>query len=377
MLFSRSVALRFVILLLILGGLGACAPRLAPPGSLSNAAALTPDSLITEDGLPLPLRSWLPGDVKSRGETTDHSSTETNRVPLISPASTLPPKPKAIILALHGFNDYSNAFDGPGTYWAKAGIATYAYDQRGFGAAPHRGLWGGHDRMIADLRNAIARLHDKHPDTPLFLVGESMGGAVIMAALQENPPLDVDGIVLSAPAVWARQTMPWYQRASLWLVAHTTPWASFTGSGLKIQASDNIPMLIGLGKDPLVIKSTRIDAVYGLTDLMDAAYEAPGNLTLPALLLYGEKDEVVPWKPTRDVWQSLPNGIGKEQRAALYEEGWHMLLRDLQAETVLNDIAHWIINPTAPLPSAADANARQALINNTEQLQTGEIPKAE
>ncbi|KKJ77230.1 alpha/beta hydrolase [Kiloniella litopenaei] len=352
---------RFLLLcLLLIPLLAACTPRLGPAGELTQAAELTDDYLITDDGLQLPLRIWLPEE-----------------------------KPSVIILGLHGFNDYSNAFNGPGTFWTEAGIATYAYDQRGFGAAPHPGLWGGHERMTSDLRTAARLLRQRHPDTPLYVLGISMGGAVAMAALEEQKgleqkvlgqkvlvkraleqndptplditPLDIDGVILSAPAVWARKTMPWYQRASLWLVAHTTPWASFTGSGLKIQASDNIPMLIDLGKDPLVIKSTRIDSVYGLTDLMDAAYGSPDSLTLPALLLYGEKDEVVPWHPTRDVWKRLPNGIAGPQKAALYPEGWHMLLRDLQAETVLADIASWVKSQTTPLPSGADINAQQKL----------------
>ncbi|WP_245813299.1 alpha/beta hydrolase [Kiloniella majae] len=338
-----------LLCLLIITSLAACTPRLGPAGELTQAAEITNDYLITDDGLQLPLRSWLPQG-----------------------------KPSAIILGLHGFNDYSNAFDGPGTFWKDSGIATYAYDQRGFGAAPHPGLWGGHKRMTSDLRTAAKLLRQRHPDTPLYVLGISMGGAVAMAALEEENAseqsnsvdldsgrdianLDIDGVILSAPAVWARKTMPWYQRASLWLVAHTTPWASFTGSGLKIQASDNIPMLIGLGKDPLVIKSTRIDSVYGLTDLMDAAYGSPDSLILPALLLYGEKDEVVPWHPTRDVWKRLPNGISGPQKAALYPEGWHMLLRDLQAETVLADIASWVKDQAMPLPSGADLNAQQKL----------------
>ena len=332
----QKLRLELVLSILMLWVLGACAPRLAPLGDQVNAAVLKSDSLITDDGLSLPLRSWLPEG-----------------------------KPEIIILGLHGFNDYSNSFDGPGIFWARSGIATYAYDQRGFGAAPHPGLWGGHKQMTADLRAALRLLRKRHPDTPLYTIGVSMGGAVVMAALQEennlNLDLDTDGVILSAPAVWARETMPFYQRASLWLVAHTTPWASFTGSGLKIQASDNIPMLIGLGKDPLVIKSTRIDSVYGLTDLMDAAYGSPKSLTIPSLLLYGEKDEVVPWEPTRDVWNSLPNGIDGPQRAALYANGWHMLLRDLQAETVLTDIREWVRSPLSPLPSGADKNAQLAL----------------
>src|SRR3546814_13687678 len=58
--------------------------------------------------------------------------------------------PAAIILALHGFNDYSRSFEAPAAYWADRGIATYAYDQRGFGQTPHRGLWPGAARLIAD-----------------------------------------------------------------------------------------------------------------------------------------------------------------------------------------------------------------------------------
>src|SRR5262249_47536372 len=45
---------------------------------------------------------------------------------------------RAVILALHGFNDYSHAFAMPGPLWAEQGIATYAYDQRGFGGTPMR-----------------------------------------------------------------------------------------------------------------------------------------------------------------------------------------------------------------------------------------------
>ena len=74
-----------------------------------SSAPLAPISLTAADGAELPMRIWLPPNQQ---------------------------KPKAVILAVHGFNDYSNAFDMPGRWWAKHGIATYAYDQRGFGAYP-------------------------------------------------------------------------------------------------------------------------------------------------------------------------------------------------------------------------------------------------
>lgn len=324
------------VILLGLAALAACAPRLAPPGpgpagAPATRPGLAEERLVTADGLALPLRRWLPEG-----------------------------RPRAVILALHGFNDYSRAFEMPGSYWAEKGIATYAYDQRGFGAAPHRGLWPGTDALVADARTAVAALRARHPGSPLYLLGDSMGGAVAMAAATGDAALAVDGLILAAPAVWGRAAMPALQRGLLWLAAHTVPWMEVTGRGLDIQASDNLEVLRQLARDELVIKSTRIDAIYGLVDLMDRALAAGPRLEVPALLLYGESDEVIPIAPTLRLWRSLRDTT--RQRPALYPTGWHMLLRDLGAETIWDDIVAWIDDPMARLPSGADRRARQAIV---------------
>jgi len=308
----------------------ACAPRLAPPGPGPTAPRLTADYLIAADGMELPLRAWLPEDGAA---------------------------PDAVVLALHGFNFYSEIFEEPGAYWAERGIATYAYDQRSFGAAPHHGLWAGTPAMIADLSAAARALRARYPEAPLYLLGDSMGGAVVLAALGAAEPPPNDGAILVAPAVWARSTLPLLHRVSLWIGAHTLPWLKLSGRGLKIQASDNIEMLRELGRDPLIIKETRIDAIHGLVDLMDAALAAAPRIETRALLLYGMKDEVVPGDPSFQLWRELPEAARPRQRRALYEGGWHMLLRDLGAEVVLDDIAHWIADPNAPLPSGAETRA--------------------
>ena len=315
-----------------------CAPTRIPPGPGATEPAIKTSGrsarLVMDDGASLRLRSWLPRDGAA---------------------------PRAVILALHGFNDHSRAFQAPGLAWAKAGIATYAYDQRGFGDHEHAGLWAGQERMARDARTAAAVVAARHPGVPLYLLGESMGGAVALVAQAEAPIPEVAGTILSAPAVWARETMPSYQQAALWLFARVIPWGRLSGSGLGIQASDNVAMLRALGRDPLVIKRTRVDAIEGLTDLMSAALEAAPRFEVPALLLYGDKDEIMPRGPTLALWGALPEQADGLQRRALYETGWHMLLRDLQARTVRDDIAAWIADPAAPLPSGADRAAEAAL----------------
>jgi acylglycerol lipase len=326
----RSLFLLLPALLLLVG---ACAPRLQPSGgSLVTPAIVAgpPDHWQASDGRVLPLRRWLPRDGA----------------------------PKAMILAIHGFNDYSNAFVEAAEWWAAQGIATYAPDQRGFGRAPYPGFWAGENRLADDALELSAVLRQQHPDLPVYWLGESMGGAVVLHALaRSDAEVHPHGAVLVAPAVWGRATLPLHYRVALWLTSYTIPWKTFTGSGLKIQASDNVEMLRRLSRDPLFIKATRVDAVHGVVNLMDRAAEA-APAGPPVLLLYGEKDEVIPKRPVDAFVTRLKANPAVNLRMAVYPNGWHMLLRDLQAETVWRDVAAWIATPTAPLPSGAE---RQSL----------------
>ncbi len=98
--------------------------------------------------------------------------------------------PKAVVLALHGFNDSRDAWEIPAPDFAAAGIALYAPDQRGFGEAPGRGLWAGADAMADDAAEMARLLRRRYSGAKLYLMGESMGGAVLMrlASRAEAPP---------------------------------------------------------------------------------------------------------------------------------------------------------------------------------------------
>jgi len=310
-------AARLAIVALLIAS-AACTPVQQPySANHANEPVIEANLFHASDGATLPYRSWLPKH------------------------------PQAVVVALHGMNDYSNAFAGPGEFLQARGIAVYAYDQRGFGQAPQAGIWGNNDNLKNDLKQFVIAVKKRHPALPVYILGESMGGAVTMAALADDDFPNVAGVILSAPAVWGGDSMNPLFRGVLWTMAHIAPSHVMTGSDLKILASDNIPMLIALGKDPLVIKETRTDAIYGLVGMMDAAYNATPNVKPDVLLLYGANDQVIPQDPIETVLARFSHPI----TFAHYPKGYHMLLRDLQSELVLNDIASWISHPEQLLPS--------------------------
>ena len=260
--------------------------------------------------------------------------------------------PWAVVIGLHGMNDYANAFHLAAPAWAGQGIATYAYDQRGFGRSPHRGVWPGTDMMLADLRLFTALVRARHPGAVLAVVGESMGGAVAMSAFASDRPPEADRLVLVAPAVWGWSSQPLPYKTSLWFTARlfgevVLKPPSFITS--KVRASDNVPELISMGRDRLMIWGARFDALYGLVGLMETAWASPAALRLPTACLYGAHDQIIPAAPTIHTANRLPAGA----RTAYYKEGWHLLLRDLQAPLVYADIAAFLRDPRAPWPSGA------------------------
>lgn len=306
-------------------------PAVPPAGETPRIEA---DHLVATDGSRLPLRRWLP----SSG------------------------RPWAVAIALHGFNDYSMAFSEVGTELAERGIAVYAYDQRGFGEAPGRRYWHGSDKMIADYRDAVATMHARYPGLPLYAIGESMGGAVVLAAHAQMPRPPVDGVVLIAPAVWGASTMPFWQTGPLWFLSRTIPWWRMSGAGLPITPSDNNAMLRRLANDPLIIKETRVDAIDGLVKLMDEGLEAAAALTGPAIILYGDADDVVPKRPTCRMIRSLPAAPSGAWRIVLYPEGHHMLTRDLAGREPIDDIAAFMAAPSRAVPSGAEIERAEAAV---------------
>lgn len=329
----NTLPLRALTLILVLY-LSACASTIMRPGPPTVSPQLTNTAFITADGSHLPFKQWLPDSQP----------------------------PEGILIALHGFNDYSNFFESSANFFQKNGIASFAYDQRGFGQSPHIGFWAGTQAMTHDLKQFTRLIKQRYPEIPVYLLGESMGGAVVLVTMTQKEAPDVDGIILAAPAVWGTSTMPWYQQLALSITRYTVPWLKLSGSGLKIKPSDNTPMLRKLGKDPLIIKETRVDTIHGLTQLMTTALQRATQLQANTLILYGERDDIIPKAPTAQMLQNLPANAKTRQTVAIYENGYHMLLRDLNAAVPQEDILNWMKQPDQPLPSGADKRSLNKLM---------------
>lgn len=313
--------MKWLFLFVVFLELSACAtPQIQERGKTPTEPQLETDAFMTSDGVRLGLQVW----------TADETV--------------------AVVAGLHGMNDYSKTFSMLGPWLAERGVMTYALDQRGFGRSPHRGVWPGADLLLGDAKSFIEAVRAAHPGLPLYVMGVSMGASVALATLAGEGAPPIAGLVLVSPAVWGWSSLNLFYRMLLWTAAHTFPGAVLTGQSLDIVPSDNVEMLRDNFHDELFIKKTRADSIYGLVTLMEKGFMSADRITVPTLLLYGEKDQIIPRRPVENVMRRLKG----ETRVVLYENGYHMLLRDLQAETVWTDIHSWFSGMRANLPSGEE-----------------------
>jgi alpha-beta hydrolase superfamily lysophospholipase len=249
--------------------------------------------------------------------------------------------PRAIMLALHGFGDHAEStFSGPAPFWAAAGVSVYAYDQHGFGNNADRGVWPGAERLIDDLAAVAARLHARHPDLPLYVLGHSMGAGVVLAALGEGRLPEASGAIIAGPAIAGGDFVSPPARALAWTLAGMLPDKRWTGEGfVSFRASDNIEALRAMSLDPLYLKAPSAREIFGLIRIMDRAAEAAPHVAKPLLVLIGAHDELVDPDDVRAVAATIPPPVD----VRTYPDGWHLLFRDLHRAQVWVDVRDWIL----------------------------------
>lgn len=308
-----GAAIKRLMAVLVMAGMAGCGAVLSDPEAqmpTATSSVLTDDAFLADDGARLPLRRW-------GAETAD-----------------------AVIVALHGLNDHAGAFSRAAAAWADRGIHTYAYDQRGFGGAPGDG-WQGHDVMADDLLGLLGVVRARHAGARVVVLGESIGAAIAVIALARPDAPEVDGLVLAAPAIRARTSLPAYQRMLGWAAAKLLPGVTVKRDPRGSRATDNRTVLAAMADDPKIPKGVRLDTFMGLGQAMDAATDAALHLDMPVLVLQGDKDPVI--APARiDALVTRLRGAAVPLTVETYDQGYHLLFRDLQADKVIDDVGRWV-----------------------------------
>jgi alpha-beta hydrolase superfamily lysophospholipase len=261
----------------------------------------------------------------------------------------LPKAPRAAVVLVHGVCDYAGAFDAICPYFATRGYAVLAFDQRGFGQTRTRGKWAGSRRLARDIGDAASFLKRRAPGVPLFVVGESMGGALAVLAGAKRHLDGVAGLALVAPGALGC-TM---RRFLFGLIVRTmTMFGARADLFVERVNCDDLSAdaAIRLLADPLVLRRISPALMGGVLRLGEHVYDVAPQVEIPTLTLVGSREDVSPLSCVR----GLKRRFKGDATFVEFENGPHLLLHWRERDRVLETIGGWM-DARLPAPATADA----------------------
>jgi acylglycerol lipase len=237
-------------------------------------------------------------------------------------------KPIACILCIHGLGLQSNSYEFFGKEQSKHGIAVYAIDVRGFGSWMNaKGKTKvNFDDCLEDIRQALVSIHAANPGLPVYLLGESMGGAIALRAASLSPAL-VDGLISSVPASERFNQGKTSMKVFLNLVTGLN--IANVGNDLVNQATKNDKLKAQWEDDPLSRLNLSPQELIQFQDFMNFNHEAAKKVAdMPVLFVQGIGDQLV--KPD-GTWE-LFNDVAAKDKSFFAVPGEHLIFEEAQTQ---------------------------------------------
>src|SRR5271157_1875017 len=198
----------------------------------------------------------------------------------------------AVLAVVHGYGEHGGRYGFLVDDMAPRGYAVFTFDLRGHGRSPGR---RGHiDRFgdyLADARAFLAHVRRACPDSPVVLLGHSMGG-LIAAALAEEGDAGLAGVVLSSPFLGMRLAVPALQVNAARLLSRVAPTLRMNNPLRAEQLSHDAAVVAAAGADPLSHRQTTVRWGAEILRAQPAVIAAAGRLRSALLLLYADDDPI-------------------------------------------------------------------------------------
>jgi alpha-beta hydrolase superfamily lysophospholipase len=273
--------------------------------------------------------------------------------------------PGAVIQVVHGLGEHSARYARFAAAAAGRGYAVVAHDQRGHGEhADEPGCFaakGGWRKVVDDVHAVNAAIRTRHPDTPIVLLGHSMGAFVVQAFAMHHGGY-LAGLILSA-CTW----FPRLRLAPLIALTRVESWRlggsghsrlldyfGFSGFNRRFQ-----PARTGydwLSRDPAEVDAYAADPLCGgpftcslwsdfagglwTVSQRESIGRVPGDL--PILITGGADDPLGGDRGMGRLALHYAETLHNRLTVRIYPGGRHEMLNEINRDDAMADWLNWI-----------------------------------
>src|SRR5271165_98556 len=269
------------------------------------------------------------------------------------------PRPRGMVVVAHGLGEHGGNYAHLAEAISPAlEIDILAIDFRGHGrSSGRRGAVRRYEDLVEDLRAAIAWAMSRRPDVPLFLLGHSNGGQVVLRLALEGAA-GVAGFIASNPSIRIAMPVPPGKLKIGRVLLSLAPWITLRTEAPSACMTCNPVMQQMYRSDSLrpacmtcdpVMQMYRSDSLrhnrisaplfFGMVEGGEMLLARAGEIKAPVLMLIGGQDSVVCPVSNREFYDRLGSN---DKTFLVYPKMLHEPLMELGRQQVFDDLARWL-----------------------------------
>jgi len=259
-----------------------------------------------------------------------------------------PGKPRGVLAVVHGFGEHSGLYAGAATQFAARGYAVYALDQRGHGRSPGaRGYVDSWDDYRRDLASFLDVVQGAESPCPVFLVGNSMGSAIVLDYALRHAAA-IRGVVASGAPLGQVGVPAWLMALGRLL---SGVWPGFTvNARLDLRnLSRDLEAANAIVEDPLFHQRGSARLLTEFEAVKAEVARRAAEFRLPLLMLHGSEDRIASPQGSRAFFESV-TFVDKERKE--YPGACHNLFHETNRQEMLGDVERWldrrVVEPEPP-----------------------------
>lgn len=245
----------------------------------------------------------------------------------------------AHLFLVHGVHEHSGRYAYAASHLMQHGIEVHAVDLRGHGQSEGpRAEVNSFSEYSDDVALALTPLLADAGDTPVFMMGQSMGGLVIARMVVDHGVRGLAGLILLSPALALDAPAPLQKVAPV--LARWLPRLPVGTVDLS-KLSRDPRVAVAYREDPLcTLSGVRAALGYQMLTSIQHVREHVDAFTVPMYVVHGTADQLT--KPEGSKWL-VENAPSPDKTLKLYEGLYHETLNELERDTVLAELTDWIL----------------------------------
>ncbi|EKD41655.1 MAG: alpha/beta hydrolase fold protein [uncultured bacterium] len=248
-------------------------------------------------------------------------------------------KQKAVLVFVHGLNEHSGRYQNPVQHFAKKNFSIYLFDHRGHGKSD--GLTSHIDDFstyIKDLNEFMRWVKAREKKSPIFMIGHSMGGQIVLNYLaQYNPP--ISGFLTSSANIEIAIKIPWLKKKAAFFLSKYFPKLALTNEIDPLWISRDSEVVNEYKKDPLVSKKTTLGLLVSMMTNQNKIYELASKIKIPGFMMHGGDDQICAPEGSLKFFEQISH---KNKKIKIYDHFFHEIFNEIGKEQVFSDMEEWI-----------------------------------